>query len=84
MKKRCFTLLLLLLALPFGAAAQDVSAPGEFPIVEEPITLNILMLGHAIVEDFPTNTFTNWYSERTGINLNFDMAPPTRVQKSST
>ena len=27
------------------------------------------MLGHAIVEEFPTNTFTQWYSERTGINL---------------
>ena len=53
-----------------------VSGPGEFPIVEEPITLDILMLGHAIVEEFPTNTFTQWYSERTGINLNFDIAPP--------
>ena len=70
-------LLILLASLPFGAAAQDaVSAPGEFPIVEEPITLDILMLGHAIVEDFPTNAFTQWYSERTGINLNFAIAPP--------
>ena len=79
MSKRIFTLVLLLclLSLPMSAAGQDaVSAPGEFPVVEEPITLNILMLGHAIVEDFPTNSFTHWYSERTGINLNFDMAPP--------
>jgi putative aldouronate transport system substrate-binding protein len=58
-----------------------VSGPGEFPIVEEPITLNILMLGHAIVEDFNTNTFTDWYSERTGINLNFDIAPPNESQE---
>ena len=72
-----FVLLLLLLALPLTAAGQDmVSGPGEFPIVEEPITLEILMLGHAIVEEFPTNTFTQWYSERTGINLDFDIAPP--------
>ena len=34
------------------------------------------MLGHAIVEDFNTNTFTDWYSERTGININFSIAPP--------
>ncbi len=75
-------LLLLLVALPLTAAGQDmVSGPGEFPIVEEPITLDILMLGHAIVEDFPTNTFTNWYSERTGINLNFDIAPPNEGQE---
>ena len=54
-----FVLLLLVLALPLTAAGQDmVSGPGEFPIVEEPITLDILMLGHAIVEDFSTNTFT--------------------------
>ncbi len=75
-------LLLLLVALPLTAAGQDmVSGPGEFPIVEEPITLDILMLGHAIVEDFPTNVFTNWYSERTGINLNFDIAPPNEGQE---
>ena len=77
-----FALLILALALPLTVAGQDmVSAPGEFPIVEEPITLDILMLGHAIVEDFPTNTFTQWYSERTGINLNFDIAPPNEGQE---
>ena len=74
---RALALFVLVLALPLSAAAQEmVSGPGEFPIVEEPITLDILMLGHAIVEEFPTNTFTQWYSERTGINLNFDIAPP--------
>ncbi len=77
-----FALLILALALPFTVAGQDmVSAPGEFPIVEEPITLDILMLGHAIVEDFSTNTFTQWYSERTGINLNFDISPPNEGQE---
>ncbi|MCY4145266.1 MAG: extracellular solute-binding protein [Chloroflexi bacterium] len=71
------TLLVIVLALPLSASGQEmVSAPGEFPIVEEPITLNILMLGTPLVEDFSTNTFTDWYSERTGINLDFDIAPP--------
>ena len=75
---RKLIVLFLLLCLPFTVFGQDsaVSAPGEFPIVEEPITLDILMLGHAIVEDFSTNTFTEWYSERTGINLDFSTAPP--------
>jgi len=77
-----FILLLLLLCLPLTALGQDmVSAPGEFPIVEEPISLDILMLGHAIVEDFATNTFTEWYSERTGIQLNFAIAPPNEGQE---
>ena len=75
-------LFILLLSLSFTATGQDmVSAPGEFPIVEEPITLDVLMLGHAIVEDFSTNTFTDWYSERTGINVNFSIAPPNEMQE---
>ena len=75
-------LFILLLSLSFTATGQDmVSAPGEFPIVEEPITLDVLMLGHAIVEDFSTNTFTEWYSERTGINVNFSIAPPNEMQE---
>ena len=84
MSKRILTLALFVfvLALPLTASGQEmVSGPGEFPIVEEPITLNILMLGHAIVEDFNTNTFTEWYSERTGINLNFDIGPPNEWQE---
>ncbi len=84
MSKRllALALALLILALPLSALGQDmVSAPGEFPIVEEPITLDILMLGHAIVEDFDTNTFTHWYSERTGINLTFDISPPNEWQE---
>ena len=85
MFKKLFTacLLIVLFALPLTAWGQDspVSAPGEFPIVEEPITLDVLMLGHAIVEDFATNTFTQWYSERTGININFNLAPPNQGQE---
>ena len=76
-------LIALLLVLALGVTAQDmaVSAPGEFPIVEEPVTLRVLMLGHAIVEDFQTNTFTEWYSERTGVNVEFDIAPPNEGQE---
>ena len=84
MSKKILTLALfvLVLALPLTASGQEmVSGPGEFPIVEEPITLDILMLGHAIVEDFNTNTFTEWYSERTGINLSFDIGPPNEGQE---
>ena len=82
MTKKLFIALALLLLMPLTAFGQDsVSGPGEFPIVSEPITLHVLMLGHAIVEDFNTNTFTNWYSERTGISVNFDIAPPSEWQE---
>ena len=53
-KRRLLLMLLLLLSLPLTAVGQDmVSAPGEFPIVEEPITLNILMLGSRHCRGFP-------------------------------
>ncbi len=75
-------LCIVLLLLAVNVVAQDmVSAPGEFPIVEEPVTLRVLMLGHAIVEDFQTNTFTEWYSEKTGVNVEFDIAPPNEGQE---
>ena len=73
--------LMLALSMPLTAVAQEmVSGPGEFPIVEEPITLKILMNGSSIVEDFRTNSFTQWYTERTGINLDFDVAPASEAQ----
>ena len=75
-------ILILALALPLTASGQEaVSGPGEFPIVEEAITLDVLMLGHAIVEDFNTNTFTDWYSAKTGISVNFSIAPPNEAQE---
>ena len=58
----------------------SIILPLARPIVEEPITLKILMRGSSIVEDFPTNSFTQWYSERTGINLDFDVAPASEAQ----
>lgn len=73
--------LMLLLAVSVTAQDMTVSAPGEFPIVEEPVTLKVLMLGHAIVEDFQTNTFTEWYSEKTGVNVEFNIAPANEAQE---
>ncbi len=87
MSRRILVLLVLMLALsmPFTAVAQEmVSGPGEFPIVEEPITLNILINGAADVEDFPTNAFTQWYSERTGINLDSMSRRQTKPKRCST
>ncbi|MBV7329213.1 extracellular solute-binding protein [Chloroflexi bacterium TSY] len=66
-----------------GAAHEGVAltAKGQYPIVETPVTLNVLIRGHAIVEDFETNYFTNWYEERTGVRIEFDIAPPGTEQE---
>lgn len=72
-----------------GSNAGDVevaalTAPGHYPIVEAPVTLKVLMRGHAIVEDFNTNEFTKWYSEKTGVNIEFEIAPPGTEKEKLT
>ncbi|MEM7535729.1 MAG: extracellular solute-binding protein [Chloroflexota bacterium] len=73
-------------APPGGSDAGDaedaaLTPPGQYPIVEAPVTLRVLMRGHAIVEDYSTNGFTEWYSEKTGVNLEFEIAPPGTEQE---
>ncbi|MEM7133844.1 MAG: extracellular solute-binding protein [Chloroflexota bacterium] len=63
------------------AEAAALTPPGHYPIVEAPVTLRVLIRGHAIVEDYTTNEFTKWYSEKTGVNLEFEIAPPGTEQE---
>ncbi len=53
----------------------EVSAPGDFPIVEEKITLKVLAAQRAFVEDFETNEFTKWLEEKTNIHLEWEVVP---------
>lgn len=79
MSKKLFALfLVLILALVMipGSAAQEVTPAGEYPITTEPVTLKVLIQGHAIVEDFRTNAFTEWYMEKTGVQLEIEVTPP--------
>ncbi|MAS33738.1 MAG: ABC transporter substrate-binding protein [Anaerolineaceae bacterium] len=79
MSKKLFALfLVLVLALVMipGSVAQEVTPAGEYPITTEPVTLKVLIQGHAIVEDFRTNAFTEWYMEKTGVQLEIEVTPP--------
>ena len=58
-----------------AAAEGPVSPAGEFPIVEEPITLKILLVQTTGVSDYEVNEFTQWVEEKTNIKLDFDVAP---------
>lgn len=61
-----------------GFTAEDhdnVTAPGEFPIVKEPITLTVTVPLATQVEDYETNEFTKWLEEKSGINLEFNTLP---------
>ncbi len=53
------------------AADDNVTAPGELPIVKDPIELTIGVLGSPKVEDYATNAYTKFLEEKTGIKLNF-------------
>ena len=54
---------------------QELSGPGQFPIVKDKVTLNILIGGTAQVEDFNTNEFTKWYEEKTNVHAVFEVLP---------
>jgi len=55
---------------------QEVSAPGQLPIVEERITLDVFWMRseYANITDIETNEFVLWLEEQTNIALNFTVA----------
>ena len=57
-----------------GATAGGFNATG-YPIVDELTELSVFVGGHATIEDLNTNSFTQWYQEKTNIKLNFVEAP---------
>lgn len=85
--KRVVTLALLLCILagivfaggtaqaPAARSAIEVTPPGEFPIVREPVTLEMLAVKAADIEDLNTNEFTRYYEELTNVRVVFDQIP---------
>lgn len=50
---------------------ENVTAPGELPIVKEPIELTVGIMSSSKVKNYDTNAFTKYLEEKTGINLKF-------------
>jgi putative aldouronate transport system substrate-binding protein len=57
-----------------------VSPAGEFPIVNEKITLRVLLRATNGVSDYEVNEFTQWLEEKTNIDLVFDVAPMSQEE----
>lgn len=55
------------------AEDNNVTAPGELPIVNNSITLTCAIEASETVADYETNDFTLWIEEKTGINLEFEV-----------
>lgn len=60
-----------------GFPDQDIVTPaGEYPVTREPVTLEVITESFdpatsGAVVDFPTNAFTEWIEEKTGVSLTF-------------
>ena len=67
--KRILSLLLVLLMLCTAASAVTVSEPGEFPIVDEEITLTVMACINTACDSWKNNTTMLEYEEMTGINI---------------
>ncbi|MGL1892290.1 MAG: extracellular solute-binding protein [Spirochaetaceae bacterium] len=50
----------------------ELSAKGVFPVISEPITVDMLIVKNPLVKDYNTNAFVNWFSETTNVNFTFD------------
>lgn len=58
------------------AAEDELYTPvGTFPIVNEPITMRVFAPDHPFVENLNTNLETKWMEEKTGIQIEWLMAP---------
>ncbi len=56
-----------------------VTAPGVFPVVNEPYTLRIFTAQPANVEDLETNDFTVMYEEKSGVHVEWELVPSSDV-----
>lgn len=59
----------------------ELTPVGTFPIVEEEITMGVMIGGKSLVEDFETNEFTKWYEEKTNIKIKFEVVPQANIQE---
>lgn len=77
MKKTLSILLCLVMTLTMAtvALAAEVTPNGEFPVVNEKITLTVFAHALPSIVDLSTNAFTQWYEERTGVHIEWITAP---------
>ena len=61
-----------------------VSAPGEFPVVKAPYTLRVFTSQAPTIENFTTNAFTESYEKKSGVHIDWDIAPANAVYEKLT
>jgi len=69
------------------AAVVDPSTdepPVELPLVEEKTTLRILQVQNPSVENYETNTFTQWLEEQTNVHIEWQTVPLDEAEAALT
>ncbi|MDQ6422732.1 ABC transporter substrate-binding protein [Paenibacillus sp. LHD-117] len=64
-----------------GTEAGLLTEPGTYPIVNEKVTLKVMVRGNPLVEDFNTNEFTKWYEEKTNVHIEWEVVPEQSMQE---
>lgn len=85
MKRKIIVLILLVFVSTTGVFAQSAAESasqkveytpnGTYPIVKNPITVNIMVVQPPCVENFNTNEFSKYMEEKTNVHVNFIMVP---------
>jgi putative aldouronate transport system substrate-binding protein len=58
-----------------------VNPAGQFPIVNEKITLRVMTTANSLVEDYKTNAYTKWLEEKTNIHIEFILLDSKSAQE---
>lgn len=61
--------------IPSAYGGVSVTAPGQLPIVKEPVKLSILIAQHANVEDYNNNKMTLYMEDQTGVDIEWVIVP---------
>ncbi|MFH5182150.1 ABC transporter substrate-binding protein [Paenibacillus sp. TAB 01] len=64
-----------------SATAAKVNPPGQFPIVNDKITLKVLVKGNSLIENFDTNGYTKWLEDKTNIHVDWKVLDEKNFQE---
>ena len=58
-----------------------MSAKGEFPIVEEPVTYSVMVPQTNYILDMQTNSYSTWLEELTNVHIEYEQVPEAALSE---
>ncbi|WP_281888768.1 extracellular solute-binding protein [Paenibacillus sp. YYML68] len=56
-----------------------LSEQGVYPLVQEKVTLKVMVGARDFVENYETNQFTKWYEELTNVHIDWEVVPSKSI-----